>query len=109
MTILFEDVRERLAYLRRRGRIGQIDFSEVLYADDTLVVTRDTRAAQDMLQAITEDSSCYNMRLNCDKCKTIFMNKRNRVKFPSGEVVENVSQQVHRASANSSKKNPGTG
>ena len=61
----------------RRGTLDFIECAEILYADDTLLLMKDTRRANHFLRKIAEESDYYNMRLNKNKCKTISTSLRN--------------------------------
>ena len=68
----------------QKGHIENIDFAEVLYADDTLLVTKNTKSMNAYISAIEEESEYYNMKLNKGKCEVITMNKKNQIRFKDG-------------------------
>ena len=59
--------------------LQHMSFQELLYADDTLIVAKNTKNAKELMRYIEEESAYYNMRLNRDKCVCITFNKNNQV------------------------------
>ena len=66
-------------------------FTEILYADDTLLVMKNTRDTNLRLKEIETESSYYNMKLNNAKCEVIAMNKSNNVTFKDGTKLKHVT------------------
>ena len=58
-----------------------LNCNDLLYADDTLLLTVDTKTMNAFLEAIERYSSYYNMKLNKDKCLTITMNGNSKTHF----------------------------
>ena len=61
-----------------------VDFSNILYADDTFLIGRHSRELNKTLAAIEKYSARYGMRLNKKKCIQINMNNNNNIKFSDG-------------------------
>ena len=55
------------------GNIHGFLFTEIFYADDTLLVFKTTRETHIILKEIEKSPSYYNMNLNKDKCDVIAM------------------------------------
>ena len=68
MTVMFHDIHKRCRNRTRNGIIDGLDFSEILYADDTLLVLKNTRTTNVLLTEIEKESNYYNMKLNKNKC-----------------------------------------
>ena len=95
MNVLFADVRHRNNDPMRRKSLQHMSFQELLYADDTLIVAKNTQDARDLIRYIEEESAYYNMRLNRDKCVCITFNKNNQVTFADGEPIKNVDETIY--------------
>ena len=78
VTAMFEDIHSRVGRQIRRGKIDGLLFSEILYADDALLVMKNIRDANILLKDIEIESSYYNMKLNKRKCEVIAMNENNQ-------------------------------
>ena len=69
---IFHDVYED-PKIQGRTINEHLNCNDLLYADDTLLVTTDTNNMNAFLEAIERDSAYYNMKLNKGKCLTITM------------------------------------
>ena len=92
MTVLFDDIRKKAPNIQK-GKPDFLSFTELLYADDTLLIMRNTQAANLFLHEIVTESAYCDMALNEGKCKVISTNKRNRVSFQTGQHLENVDEE----------------
>ena len=70
MTVMFEDIHDEIDADICNCRLGRINFSEILYADDTLLVTKNTKGMNKLLHAIERESAYY--RLNLTKASVAF-------------------------------------
>eukprot|EP00973_Karenia_brevis_P027510 3794549-Karenia_brevis.AAC.1 len=66
MTTLFHDVRRDSE--ERTDKPDGVEFTEVLYADDTILLGKDVSQIQQTLHKIEEHSKKYGLALNKDKC-----------------------------------------
>ena len=64
MTVMFRDIHRKHHRDLSDSRIEQITFNELLYADDTLLISKNTRGMNKFLHAIEEESAYYGLRLN---------------------------------------------
>ena len=64
-----------------------VDFSNILYADDTFIAGKHSRELNKILHAIEKLSSRYGMKLNKGKCVHINMNNKNNIKFSDGSAM----------------------
>merc|ERR1712061_740235 len=73
MTVLFKDLHrdDHLNTIRHRQANWPRD--EILYADDTILISPDTRALNRMLKKLEEAASLYGLKFNKDKCVCIAM------------------------------------
>ena len=86
MGALFSDLKDELRTPRQQEPIDGIYFSEVLFADDTLIFGANTRCINVLLHAIERHSHYFGLNLNYDKCINITANQRvSSVRFsPTG-------------------------
>eukprot|EP00973_Karenia_brevis_P082330 11412911-Karenia_brevis.AAC.1 len=66
MTTLFHDVRRDGP--ERTDKPDGVEFTEVLYADDTILLGKDIGQIQQTLHKIEEHSKTFGLALNKDKC-----------------------------------------
>ena len=92
---MFEDIHTRIGRTLCNGNIDGFLFTEFLYADDTLLVMKNTRDTNLLLNDIEAESSYYNMKLNNAKCEVIAMNKSNNVKFKDGIKLKHVKEAIY--------------
>ncbi len=81
MHVLFYDVHNLLGTFRAAQ---PYNIAELLYADDTLLLTISTQHMHRILHRIESESETYNMELNKDKCAYIAMDRYNNIKFADG-------------------------
>ena len=55
--VMFSDVKDRFNDPRLRKTLQDINFQDLLYADDTLIVARSRKSANDYLNLIQEESA----------------------------------------------------
>ena len=65
---------------------------EVLHADDTLLVTQNTRTMNRLLHAVESESQYHGLKLNQSKCAAIASTGRHRIKFRDGTPVPHEDQ-----------------
>ena len=73
MTVLFHDVKNEVGDRTMERCMDVVDFSNILYADDTFLVGKHSRELNRILAAIEKHSARYGMRLNKGKCMAINM------------------------------------
>ena len=54
MTVMFSDVKGKLSPTRFQHRVQGTTFDEILFADDTICISRDTKTMNKLLKAIEE-------------------------------------------------------
>ena len=88
MSALFCDIKDRLNTPKQKEPIEGLEYTEVLYADDTLIFGNHTQNINRHLKEIQVESKYYNMELNLDKCINITINrKQSSVKYVDGTLV----------------------
>ena len=68
MHKIFHDVKEQFNDPRHQKTFQNINFQELLYADDTLIIAKSARTANPHLHLIELESEYLRLRLNHDKC-----------------------------------------
>ena len=82
MHVLFRDVKEKFHDRRHQNNVQNINFQELLYADDALILAKSARTANANLHLIEQESKYLHLRLNHDKCNYISSNTNvGRIKF----------------------------
>ena len=88
MSAIFSDVKERMSTPKQREPIPGIQYSEVLYADDTLVFGTYTKRTNRLIREIQQESQYYNMELNLDKCINLTINRtQSSIKYSDGTMI----------------------
>ena len=82
MAAMFSNSKTRLNTPKQREPIEGIQYSEVLYADDTLIFGNYTPNINLLLKEIQTESRYYDMELNLDKCINLTLNRKlSSIKF----------------------------
>ena len=92
MHVMFWDITQRSGDQIERGNIIGLNFSELLYADDTLLILRTKEAMETLLHEIERESEYYGLRLNMGKCELLEMNGNQEILFRSGEQMKKVDK-----------------
>ena len=74
MTVLFWDVKNEMGETHLNN-VSSVDFSEILYADHTLLIQNRLENLTALLHIIGKLSSYYYMKLNKDKYEILLMGK----------------------------------
>ena len=85
MHVMFSDVKDRFNDPRLQKTFQGINFQDLLYADDTFIVARSRKSANDYLNLIEEDSAYLHLKLNHSKCCYIAYNCHGVLRFRNGE------------------------
>ena len=96
MSVMFADIKSRLNTHKQREPIPGILFSEILFADDTLIFGEHTASLNKLLKEIELESEYYNMNLNYQKCINLTTNRKmSTIKYQSGNIVPRKQQAVY--------------
>lgn len=88
MTAIFQDIKAKINTPKQVEPIPGIHFSEILYADDTLIFGTHTHTINKLIHAIQARSAKYNMELNRKRCINLTLNQsQSSVKFLDGIAV----------------------
>ena len=89
MTAMFHDIHQEEVSAHRPVHTN---FDALLYADDTVCISEDTRAINRHLERIENHGRRYGLRLNKAKCEVITNVRRPNVHFPDGTKVKIVEE-----------------
>ena len=92
MTVMIANVKEKMGGNRIQHRIAGATFDEVLFADDTICLTKDTRTMNTMLAAIEEIGGWSGMKLSKGKCEALLFGTQPKIKFQNQTLVKKVAQ-----------------
>ena len=84
MHVLFHDVNDRMKDDNHRFTFKNIPFRQLLYADDTLLISRSPYLANKILHLVEEESNYYHLKLNKGKCSYKHYNCKGVIKFRDG-------------------------
>ena len=96
MTTMFHDIHSRHALQCSliKNKIQGACFDEVLYADDTICISEDTRTMNKLLAAIEEERQKYGLKLNKSKCEALITgNDTADIQFANGEKLKKGTEQ----------------
>ena len=83
---MFTDIKSELNTPKQRQPFDGISFTEILFADDTLIFGANTHCINVLLHAIERHSAYFGLKLNYNKCINLTANQRiSSVRFsPNG-------------------------
>ncbi len=87
MSVMFADIRSEHHRRLASGKLDHLLFMEILYADDTLLISKNTRTMNILLHAVETESAYYGLKLNQSKCAVVNTNGNNMVRFKDGTPV----------------------
>ena len=76
MTVMMHDIHIEIGHRLETHRPEQITFSDILYADDTLLVATCAKTMNVFIKHIQEQSAYYGLKFNQQKCVAITMKKQ---------------------------------
>lgn len=85
MSAMWADIREDLRFAGETLGLAEVDIGEILYADDTAVVTDSAARATKVLQIIEINATHFGLRLNRGKCEVLMFGEPGaEVRFDDG-------------------------
>ena len=95
MMVLFHDIHleDHLNLIKHRP--NNSNFDEILYADDTILTSMDTKAINRMLAEIEAGAEQYGLKLNKKKCVAMCMYGKANIHFADGTEVPTVKQATY--------------
>ena len=107
MSVMFWDIHDQGVRGLERNRVEGTEFDEVVYADDTICISKSEMAMNGLLAAIEVEGSKYGMRLNKSKCEYLKFGQAGNVKFSNGERVKQMEEVKYLGCLLNSKGDPG--
>ena len=95
MSVIDHDVGMNITARTKNARYEGVDFDRIYYADDTLLITTNTQASNNLLHEVETVSAQFGLRLNRDKCCYIAMNGNNVIKFADGTRLARVNEATY--------------
>ena len=95
MKDIDNNLTEEETHLIKQGKLCKASFNKLFYADDTLIMTTTTEAAELILHKIQKESALYNLKLNQSKCCLLRMNAIQTIQYADGHTVPIVNQATY--------------
>ena len=92
-STMFREVHAKLPRLPYH-RADNATFDELLYADDTILISKCTRMLNRFLSEVESAALSYGLKLNKTKCKCINMGPPGDVKFADGTRVQKATNRI---------------
>ena len=94
MSVIFADIRVEHHRALASGKLDHLLFMEILYADNTLLISKNPRTMNILLHAVETESAYYGLKLNQSKCAVVNMYGNNLVivRFQDGTHVPKENQ-----------------
>ena len=83
------------ANVTNQGKLCKATFNKLFYADDTLIMTTTTEAAELILHKTQKESALYNLKLNQSKCCLLRMNAIQTIQYEDGQTVPIVNRATY--------------
>ena len=85
MTVVFRDVSDGLNM--SRGMVDGLSFTELLYADDTVLITKNVNAMNRLLKKVEQCALYHGLNFNKQKCVSFNFHTNERTKYANGAKV----------------------
>ena len=72
-----------------------ITFTEILFADDTLLFAADRESMNNLLHAVEHVSGLFGLLLNRGRCVVVNLKRICPIAFENGELVQEVAQATY--------------
>ena len=95
MKDIVNNFTEEEANVINQGKLCKATFNKLFYADDTLIMTTTTEAAELILHKIRRESALYNLKLNQSKSCLLRMNAIQTTQYEDGQTVPIVNQATY--------------
>ena len=92
MSVIFYDLHQKDTSNILNSRIEGLAEDEVLYADDTILFSTDTKAMNRMIARIESESHKYGLQLNYGKCELVHNFPHANVHFQDGTPLKRVQE-----------------
>ena len=108
MHVMFHDVNHKFGNTNNALNIHKMNIRELLYADDTMIIAKNSKLANKVLHLIEDESAYYHLTLNKGKCQYISWHKNYVVKFKNGNHMSNTDEATYLGATITKKVDPRT-
>ena len=106
MTCIDIDIQQEISEKVRECRIPGADFDMVYYADDTIIVSKNKEAIEELIRLTESISAKYGLMLNKEKCTNLNINTEQQPLFMDGEKIEESKQAIYLGNTLNYKADP---
>ena len=106
MHVLFHDVHRRFNDPCYAKTVQRINCHELLYADDTLILTKNFASANQYLHLIEEEFQYLDLNVNKSKCCYIAFNCRGSIAFQNGDPMKSTNEPTYLGASITRTVNP---
>ena len=106
-TVMFHDIERVFLGQHPLAITPTVPFFDVEFADDTVLISRNSEHLQHLLHLVQREAGKYNLHLNLGKCKLVLYNTETEIFFSDGSKVPVASSVVYLGAHIDSKGNPG--
>lgn len=106
-TVMFHDIERAFLGQHPLATTPTVPFFDVEFADDTVLISRNSAHLQFLLHVVQTEAAKYNLRLNLAKCKLVLYNTETDIFFIDGSKVPVASSVVYLGAHIDSKGKPG--
>ena len=92
MTVIFHDIHEIIRGNLIQHRTPGATFDEVMYADDTICTSPDTRTINKFIETIETVGEQYGLKLNNGKCEVLTTERDPNIKFKNQTKINRKTQ-----------------
>ena len=103
---MFADVKQEIQGAGNMYRVPGANFDEVVFADDTICITQDSKITNRMLKAIEVIGKKSGMRLNRGKCEAIKYGGTAKIMFLDKQLVKTVTKSKYLGCILNKENNP---
>ena len=93
MTVLFRDVHDGMDLSRQT--VDGLSFTELLYADDTALITTTAPAMNRLVAKIDDCAATFGLKFNYSKCVAMNYNSPRTTKFKNGELIPTAEETTY--------------
>ena len=84
MTVMFHDIHKNDNPKTEKQRLEGLMSDEVLYADDTICISKTVAAMNRLVKMKEEQGAKYGLKLNHKKCEYLSFGKQARITYQDG-------------------------
>ena len=106
-AVMFHDIEREFLGKYPLAITPTVPFFDVEFADDTVLISRNSEHLQRLLHLVQREAAKYNLHLNLGKCKLVLYNTETAIFFIDGSQVPLASSVVYLGALIDSKGKPG--